>query len=1177
MNENLPQLEAVFHEALNRAESVDRAAYLDSACAGNLELRRRVDELLAAHAERGNFLGGSAEPTMKYAGDPKPDTAEVGMVIANRYKLLEPIGEGGMGTVFMAEQTAPVRRLVALKIIKPGMDSKAVLARFEAERQALALMDHPNIAKVLDAGSTDRGLPFFVMELVKGTPITRFCDEQRLSPRERLELFVPVCLAIQHAHQKGVIHRDIKPSNVLVALYDGQPVPKVIDFGVAKAAGQPLTEKTLHTGFGALVGTPEYMSPEQATFNQLDIDTRSDVYSLGVLLYELLTGTTPVDKTRFKEAAVLEVLRVVREEEPPRPSVKLSTLEARASIAATRGSEPDKLSNLMRGEVDWIVMKALEKDRNRRYDSPAGLAKDVLRYLNDELVEARPPSTGYRFRKFVRAHRNGVITFLVFLTTNLIAWGAVVWQLVEKDFANQREKTARVEAETLAKRLDQQRADAEASRQTAVANAEQAMREKARADANAMRFGRDLYALQMKQAQQAWDEGRTARVRELFDSQRPENTVGVDLRGFEWNYLNRLCNSDIQTIETHGANSVAYSSDGRLMAWGGTNYTLQIWDIRKNERLFDLTQRHSSEVWCVVFSPDGNRLASATGEWGSPGTKESEIKVWDTATGEELHSIKTHPGSITNLAWSFDGTRLASAGSDLLVKIWDAKTGEEVLKLASGIPCNGVAFSPDGTRLACAYESGKERHLPGELKVWDLTTKTESLVLQPDHGRLFGVCYHPKGTQLAVAGDRGVTIWDAGNGKKLHSLTAGIGRMTFLSYNRAGTQLAAGFGRIAKVWDAATGQEVNSFRGQDGDVLSVAFSADDSRLVVADGWKIKIWDLNRSQEPLTRTTMFDTWLTCVTASNNGEYVATGGGGKSPLIVWDAKSGQEFWRHKASEKNIWCVAFSPDHHRIATAGEDMMIRVWDLATRAEALTLKGHTTQVNGIAFSPDGTRIASVSGNGQNREPPPEIKVWDAASGRELASWVGNSTKITSIAYSPDGQRLVGGITQYGIKDERGFQKEYISGEVQIWDAETGHPLMRLKDDHHVESVCFSSDGTRIAAGGLSYGAKVWNATTGELMCAMKGHTSDVNGVAFSPDCKRLATVSDDMSVRVWDTTTGQETLLFRGGFSQRIKDITFSPDGTRLYAVGGETLRIWDASAPTNVTIGVDGLRITP
>jgi serine/threonine protein kinase len=290
-----------------------------------------------------------------------------------RYKLIEQIGEGGMGVVFMAQQTEPVKRVVAVKIIKPGMDSKAVLARFEAERQALAMMDHPNISHVLDAGSTDSGRPFFVMELVKGVPLTQYCDQRRLTPRDRLELFLPVCQAIQHAHQKGVIHRDIKPSNVLVALYDDKPVPKVIDFGVAKATGQALTEKTLLTAFGALVGTPEYMSPEQAELNNLDIDTRSDVYSLGVLLYELLTGSTPLDRKSLGKAALLEVLRIVREVEAPRPSAKLSSSEALPSIAANRNLEPARLTKLLEGELDWVLLKALEKDRSRRYETANGL------------------------------------------------------------------------------------------------------------------------------------------------------------------------------------------------------------------------------------------------------------------------------------------------------------------------------------------------------------------------------------------------------------------------------------------------------------------------------------------------------------------------------------------------------------------------------------------------------------------------------------------------------------------------------------------------------------------------------------------------------------------------------------------------------------------------------------
>jgi serine/threonine protein kinase/tetratricopeptide (TPR) repeat protein len=415
---SLPE-ESIFTQALEIESAAERAAFLDQACGNNLALRAEVEALLRAHGRSGDLLDlTESSPATK-----ELPAREVPGTIIGPYKLLEQIGEGGMGTVWMAEQTQPIQRRVAIKVVKEGMDSRQVLARFEAERQALALMEHPHIAKVLDAGQTPYGRPYFVMELVKGKPITMYCDENCLAVRERLELFGDVCRAVEHAHQKGIVHRDIKASNVLVAPYDGKPVVKVIDFGVAKATGLRLTDKTLFTGFGALIGTPEYMSPEQAEVNNQDIDTRSDIYSLGVLLYELLTGSTPLTRKRVKEAALLEVLRVIREEEPPRPSTRLSeSKDTLPSISAQRRTEPAKLTKLVRGDLDWIVMKALEKDRNRRYETASGFGRDVQRYLADEPVLACPPSASYRLRKFLRRYTGAVLaaSAIVFLLVTAI-------------------------------------------------------------------------------------------------------------------------------------------------------------------------------------------------------------------------------------------------------------------------------------------------------------------------------------------------------------------------------------------------------------------------------------------------------------------------------------------------------------------------------------------------------------------------------------------------------------------------------------------------------------------------------------------------------------------------------------------------------------------------------------
>jgi serine/threonine protein kinase len=448
MSEQSDQAKSIFLEAIEEHAPEQWPAFLEQACRGDVPLRAAVEKLLRAQAAIGSFHEAprSAPP----ATVDGPITERPGTIIGP-YKLLEQIGEGGFGIVFMAEQQEPIRRKVALKVLKPGMDTRQVIARFDAERQALALMDHPNIARVLDAGATNSGRPYVVMELVKGVSITEFCDKNHLAPEARLKLFLDVCRAIQHAHHKGVIHRDIKPTNVLVTLHDGVPVVKVIDFGVAKAMGQNLTERTLFTGYGQMVGTPAYMSPEQAEMSGLDIDTRSDVYALGVLLYELLTGTTPLEEKRLREAGYGELQRLIREEEAPRPSTRLSSLGDSATVlAGNRGLDVKRLAQLLAGDLDWAVMKALEKDRNRRYDTPGSFAEDIERYLRREAILARPPSTVYKVKKFAQRHRAAVLTAAAVATALLGSTAVATWQAVQATRAKQ-ETLAALVAEREAK------------------------------------------------------------------------------------------------------------------------------------------------------------------------------------------------------------------------------------------------------------------------------------------------------------------------------------------------------------------------------------------------------------------------------------------------------------------------------------------------------------------------------------------------------------------------------------------------------------------------------------------------------------------------------------------------------------------------------------------------------
>jgi len=472
------RVKALFNAALDLPDPAGRPAFLDRECGDDRELRQRLGDLLAAYDQPAGALDrplaespgqttapdeasipaaqaaltrdempASSDRTSSYRPETPPPAALIGSIITGRYKLREEIGEGGMGSVYLAEQLQPVKRKVALKLIKVGMDSRTVLARFDSERQALALMDHPNIAKVLDAGTTETGRPFFVMELVKGIPLTEYCDQHRLGLMERLGLFRQICSAVQHAHQKGIIHRDLKPSNILVESHDGTPVPKVIDFGLAKAtSGLQLTEQSLYSAFGTVAGTPLYMAPEQASLNAIDVDTRADIYALGVILYELLTGSTPIERETFKKVAIDEMLRLIREVEPPTPSSRISTSENVPSLAATRQTEPARLGRFLRGDLDWIVMKALAKERQRRYESPIAFSQDIERFLNHEPASAGPPTAAYRFKKFVRRNRPQVVAASLVLLALL---GGIIGTTMGLIEARRQQKIA--VAESLAK------------------------------------------------------------------------------------------------------------------------------------------------------------------------------------------------------------------------------------------------------------------------------------------------------------------------------------------------------------------------------------------------------------------------------------------------------------------------------------------------------------------------------------------------------------------------------------------------------------------------------------------------------------------------------------------------------------------------------------------------------
>jgi eukaryotic-like serine/threonine-protein kinase len=1130
---------SIFDAAVELGTAIERAAYPDAACGQDAQLRAEVEELLAHDEAAGSFLNLSARPDLQTAVD-EPAVAECPGTVIGPYKLLEQIGEGGFGVVFMAEQQEPIRRKVALKVLKPGMDTRQVVARFEAERQALALMDHPNIAGVLDAGETAAGRPYFVMELVKGVPVTDYCDQNQLTPRERLELFVPVCQAVQHAHQKGVIHRDLKPSNVLVTLHDGVPVVKVIDFGVAKAIGQRLTDKTLFTGFAQMIGTPLYMSPEQAAISGVDVDTRSDLYSLGVLLYELLTSTTPFDKERLREAGFDELRRIIREEEPPKPSTRISTLgQAAPTVSAQRKSDPKRLSHLFRGELDWIVMKCLEKDRNRRYETASALAADVQRYLHEEPVQACPPSAWYRCRKFARRNKRALATGALLGVMLLMALGAVV-----------------------------------ASALWAAAQAKVRLAVEAAAKKD---LERNLYTVRIALAERELANNNPGRAEELLD-ECPE-----ELRQWEWGYLKRLCRVS-PVILPHGQRfsegkgfDLAFSPDGRLLAMPSGDKDLTVWDTSTGEvrRL----QGHSARVLRLAFSRNG-LLASAS--------EDKTVKVWNTTTGQEVWTLRDHLGPVHAVAFSPDGQLLASASEDQTVKLWNVTTRAILSTLPASIIPNvpvALVFSPDGGRLAAPggdntaivwdLASGREvatlrghtgqvfsaaftpdgRWLvtagwEGSAKVWDLTTgqlevqTPQFSVDDLSHGA-WSVALSADGRQLALAGsvvDETVRVYDVLSGKNVFTLRGHSTRVVSVAFSPDGRRLASGsLDKTVKLWDTETGQEVLTLRGHTSLVGHVLFDPSGRRLASgSDDGTVRVWDATPLEEdPRIRTLHGHSGVVFSLAfSPDGQLLASAGGDRT-VRVWEVTTGREVLLLRGHTKAVNSVAFSPDSRLLASASEDTTVKLWDVRTGAEILTLDKFQGGVRCVAFSPDGRRLATSDAT-------ENVRVWDAATGQELLPPLrGHKAYVKFVAFSHDGKLLV---------------TDGLDGTVRFWDVATGQEAQEpYRYTTRVMSIALSPDPNSrlLASGDGDQTVTVWETATRNELFRHRYHTNYVIAMAFSRDSQRLASASWQ-EVIVWDTSTGRSIKTLRG-LAGAIKDVAFSPDGQRLAACGGYgEIKIW-------------------
>jgi len=1118
----------IFSRIVEMANAEARAAYLEGACGDDRSLKARVEALLANHTQD-DFLQKPAAVLGPQGTVVVPITEKPGDRIG-RYKLREKVGEGGCGVVYVAEQEEPVRRRVALKIIKPGMDTKSVIARFEAERQALAMMDHPNIAKILDAGTTESGRPFFVMELVRGIRITDYCDQNNLSTPERLDLFAKVCHAVQHAHQKGIIHRDIKPSNTLVTLHDGVPVPKVIDFGIAKAIEGRLTDATVYTELHAFIGTPAYISPEQAEMSGLDIDTRSDIYSLGVLLYELLAGSTPFDAQELLASGLDSMRKTIREKEPVRPSTRLATLQAHelTTTAKSRSTDAPKLLHQLRGDLDWIVMKCLEKDRTRRYDTANGLALDLKRHLNNEPVLARPPSTAYRIQKAIRRHKLGFAAAAAVSLALLIGVTVSTTQAVR---ATRAERAKRLSLESEQK-----------ARQAATLAKSEAETERDRAR-------RNLYAADINLAYQAWQQSNLGKARRLLARARPAPGQ-EDLRGWEWRYLWGLTRGeDLGEVARFdgGVFHLAFVGDERHVAVGLLGLAAEedggfLFDLEGNR----LTNRRGFTRGILspsAYLPAKKWLATSASNMVTGVGHSSGVSVLNAETLEEIIQLST-PDYVKAMSFSRDGRWLAAYSGE--VRVWRTEDWRPISIKHSGNrggPHFGaLGFLGNGDRIAVGWSSGK-------VSVHESATGAQLREFEAHQEPIATMAVSPTTNVIATSAgysDRTIKLWNADSGEAIGELTGNQAWVPGLAFSPDGALLAsAGSDQTIRLWDTKSWAPVATLRGHEDEMYCVAFSPDGRRLISGDKeGSVRLWQIPPAKRPSVVSVLPGTWGTLAISPDGRRLVTVG----EDYVLWDLDTGEKLATLTELRAYRAGCDFSPDGRQLLTGGQQGKIRIWDFARNSLSEFDTGSDEDILAVkTFGTTNFMLASVE------TPTWRFKLWNFAT-REVIHEIIPPAETRGVGIGND------------ISPQGDLALSHGDGGLTIWNAGLGWaPTTLAAHRRAVAGAAFTPDGRIMATGGEEGLVKLWDVATHREIVRLKGHLKSVHGVAISPDGGRLATGSGGAeAVKLWDIQTHQELITLAGEGSLTIF-LRFSPDGNKLVALNLDShqelrLQIWRA-----------------